>query len=198
MARPVNKDYRAEILNAFDNQLMLTIKEVQTHLNDNGFPEASYQSTRRFLIKMAKEGLIGELPRRAGHILVYTKLLANGHLRFFNYDGEMVSLLKFIDDLVNATEFSPIFSDYIQKRIKSAILDYLAGHHDGPYKSKNREAPDVRQMEKALREVVEGTRQMHLFISRFLQTPVDKERLILEFKTTCAEQHAAIVDRTFP
>lgn len=196
MARPINKEYRTEILNAFDKSLQLTIKEVHQHVTDAGY-SVTYQATRRILQRMCKDGLISELPRRAGHIVVYTKLLVNNHLRFVNYEGETVSLLKFIDDLTQ-TEFSPIFSEHIQKRIKSAILDYLAGHYEEPYKSKGREAPDVDEMKRALNEVLNGTRLMHMFIKQLLQTPVDQERLIREFKTSCAEQHAAIVDRTFP
>jgi hypothetical protein len=96
------------------------------------------------------------------------------------------------------TEFSPIFSEFIQKRIKSAILDYLASHYEEPYKAKNREAPNTAEMRKALYEVLDGTRKMHMFISNFLASPVDKDRLILEFKSSCAEQHAAIVDKEFP
>lgn len=196
MARPVDKLYRTAILNAFDTKLQLTIKEVHEHLVSVNMAR-TYQSTRRMLFKMAKEGLISELPRRDGHILVYTKLLANNHLRFVNYNGETVSLLKYIDDLVNTT-FSPIFSEHIQKRIKSAILDYLAGHYEEPYSSKGRESPDINEMKRALEEVLSGTRLMHMLIKQLLDAPVDKERLILEFKTSCAEQHAAIVDRTFP
>lgn len=196
MARPVDKLYRTAILNAFDTQLQMTIAEVHQYLESINM-DRTYQSTRRMLIKMSKEGLINELPRRDGHILVYSKLLANNHLRFINYKGETVSLLKFIDDLTSTT-FSPIFSEHIQKRIKSAILDYLAGHYPEPYSSKGREAPNVNEMLSALNEVLDGTRLMHMFIKQLLQTPVDQERLTLEFKTSCAEQHAAIVDRTFP
>lgn len=196
MAKPVDKEYRAAILNAFDTKLQLTVKEVYEYLVSVGMAK-DMQSTRRMLVKMTREGLVQELPRINNHVRVYTKLMANSHLRLINYDGETVSLLKFLAELNDVT-FSPIFSDNVQRKIKSAICDYLAGQFPEPYEAKNREVPDVQRMEKALQEVVEGTRLMHMFIKRFLDTPVDKSKLVLEFKTTCAEQHAAIVDRTFP
>lgn len=208
MARPYNKDFRADILGAFDAQPIQTITQVVNYLGniaDNENTEdklkPSYQSTRNMMRKMVKEGLLTELPKRGDKNQSYfAKAIFKNVTRFASYEGDNVSLKEFIHTLI--TDVNPELVDSnAMKAIKVWMLDILGASVPESYADKNRAVPNPEQLYKKLNELLAQTRQFHAFVKSFVDadifSPVAQERLATEFKSTCVDEHAVIVDRAW-
>lgn len=199
MARPVSKDYRTAILGAFDRHSIRSIREINNHLK-NVDEYRSYQSTRRMLITLCREGLLSELPSRADkNAIQYTKLVFNSSVGLVTYDKELVDIQRYVAELTG-NKFPEVISPQAELAIKQWILDALASSYAKGYEGK-RETPDPDYLKKRLEATQEMLKRMHIFINDFLESgvfsPVAREHLAMDFAKQYPELHAAIVDKTW-
>lgn len=199
MARPRNKDYRSAILGGFDSKPISTIKDINNTLKEFN-PNQNYQSTRRMLSKMVKEGLIVELPKRGDkNQIFYTKAIFKNVTRFQTYEEENVSLREFIHTIL---ETNPeLIDSAVMDVIRTWMLDILGSTIPEAYKGKNRKVPDQWALKKSLEATLNMTRKFHALIKTFVDsdiwTDAARERLAKEFEANCIEEHAFIVDRAW-
>lgn len=205
MPKPYSRDYKPDILAALDEKPVNTIKGIERFVNrdENKIP-ISYQSVRRKVLRMAKEGLLVELPNRGEHgQIFYTKAIFRNVTRFANYDGNNVSLREFTHTLMG--DEKPAFGELLNPKallaIKSWMLDVLASVDEEAYEDKNRNVPDHEKLKSKLEVTAQLTRQLHAFLKSFIDadvwSPVARERLLKEFKSACVEEHAAMVDKSW-
>lgn len=201
MARPRNTDYRSDILNAFDrNGGIGTVTNVNKHLKEVDKFQ-SIQSTRRMLIRMVREGLITELPKRGDkNQIFYIKANFKNVTRFANYTGDNVSLREFIHTLLNDVNPDVINPEGLTL-IKTWMLDVLGSTIPVAYASKGRDTPKPEELKKRLENVLSMTRKFHAFLKTFVDSDIwsdtARERLAKEFNNSCVEEHAGIVDRVW-
>lgn len=199
MARPVSKEYRTAILGAFDRHTIRSIKEVNNHLISVG-EFRSYQSTRRMLINLVKEGLLSELPNRLDkNTIQYTKLVFNSSVALVTLDGKLVTVDQFVRSLVS-TEFPPVISPEAGEAIKKWMLDVLASAHEQGFADK-RDIPDPDSLKKRLTQTLQMLQETHRFLKNFMESgafsPVARGHLADEFVKQYPELHAALVEETW-
>jgi hypothetical protein len=153
------------------------------------------------LSKMAKEGLLSELPQRGDKNSVqYSKLLFHTNAQFINHEGEVISLKDFIALMMAGEGFPEIIDKQAALVIRYWMLDILGSVYPEPYQGK-RDIPDPEQLKKKLESTLEMTKKFHMLIKNFLEsgvlTPVARDGLVQEFKTNAAMEHAAIVDKSW-
>lgn len=207
MAKPYERNHRSDILNAFNSTAVATVSDIVTIINSS--PEVtsesvsptSYQSTRRMMLKMVKEGTVTELPKRGEkNQRYYTKTFFKDTTRLINYEGDNVSLREFIHSLVD--DVSPeIVNPEALKVIKYWMLSTLGASDPVAYAAKNKETPNVDAMRKQLEATLAMTGKFHRFLKSYLDSdvwsPVARERLLKEFKASCVEELTVIVDNTW-
>lgn len=200
MARPTNSALRTDILGAFDQQPICSINNVVAHLNN----KHSYQSVRRTMIKLAKSGVIKEIPGAStNNQKFYTKNIFENSTRFMSFEGENVSLKAFIHNVVKlgTTDESALLEQMLApvalETIKHWILHSLASCDPEAYTSKNLTPPDRDELNRKLDGVLEMLSQLHAFLKTYRISPVDDTRLAAEFKAVAIEELTAIVDRTW-
>lgn len=200
MSRPVRRELRTAILDGLDKKPISTVKDVISHLKETNQYQSD-QSTRRMLIKMCREGLVYELPKRGDKgTIFYTKHMFNKHLRLITANGENVTLRGFIHELLENT--SPdILSDSAMKAIKVWMLDSLGSTIPVAYSSKSREVPDEFVLKGKLEETAAMLSYWHKFVTNFLNADIwsefAREKLAEDFNSNCVEEHAIIVDRSW-
>src|SRR5688500_9886119 len=119
MARPVNKEHRTQILNALDKKFANTIKDVQESTGN------TYQSTRRMLLTMVREGTVVMLPQRGdNNEMLFTKGTASPFVVMTTYEGDPANLSEFISNTY-ASDLSPLVGDEARLAIKKWMFDYL-------------------------------------------------------------------------
>lgn len=198
MSRPINKKLRKEILNAFNNHLHRTQKEIEEHLRDKNL-FVSYQATRRMLRAMVNEGLLTILPQRGEkNALVFMKVVFVDHAQFKTLEGKTVNLPEFIR-YVSKLNW-PVFSEEANQRVRNIILDVLASSYTEPYEAKGLTPPVAPgEARQDLSLLLKGLSTWHRFISDFLEANIwsdfHREKLAEEFKERFPELHAALVDR---
>lgn len=198
VARPINSSLRSDILGTFDRQPICSIKQVIEMLSEAPEYETppSYNSVHRMLNKMVKENLIMEIPGSRQHNQrFFTKTMFNKSTRFADPLGNNVSLKEFIHTL--ASYENEVVNPIALNAIKAWMFDSLASSIPEAYVNNDKPIPDPKQLARKLNKTLAMLSQLHRFISSFVNTPVDPERLAHEFNTLCVEEHAAIVDRTW-
>lgn len=200
MSKPANLDYRAAILGAFDRHTIRSLQEINEHLK--GQEEyKSYQSTRRMLELMCKEGVLSQLPKRGPRNQVfYTKLIFNSNaVKLINPNGELVSLPLFLNALFDY-EFPKVVDEKAAEAIKLWMLDALASVDPEKYVGK-RDIPDYKELQRKLKKTLEMTGKLHAFIKNFLDSdvfsPVARSNLLLEFSEQAPIEHVMIVEKRY-
>jgi hypothetical protein len=196
LSRPMDKDYRVAILGAFDRHSIRSIKEVCNHLQEVG-QFKSYQSTRRMLIRLAKEGLLTELPQRTDKNSVqYTKLVFKTNVKLIAYNQDVVSLGAYIHRLVNE-QFPEIIDEQATIVIKHWMLESLASAYPDGYSGK-RDVPDPNSLQKKLEGTLSMLKDMHSFLKNFLDsgvfTPVARSNIAKDFMKHYSQEHVVIVE----
>ena len=201
MARPLRNDARAAILDGLDEKPISSISDIANHLKKvNKY--YSDQATRRMLNRMRNEGLIYELPKRGefGRIY-YTKLMMPNVARLVTPTGNNVSLRVFIHELIEFKDARSVLSDDALTAIKVWMLEVLGSSIGEAYEDKHREVPDEYELRTKLKEVQTMLSQYHKFIQNFLNADIwseyARENLAKEFRDSCVEEHAGIVDRSW-
>lgn len=198
MPKPSDLDYRAAILGAFDRHTIRSLQEINEYLKKSG-EFKSYQSTRRMLGLMAKEGVISQLPKRGPRNQVfYSKLIFNDNaVKLVNHKGELVSLPLFLHTLFDY-EFPSVVDAKAAEAIKLWMLDALASVDPEKYVGK-RDIPDYKEIERKLKATLEMTGKLHAFIKNFLDSdvfsPVARSNLLLEFSEQAPIEHVMIVEK---
>jgi len=199
LARPVDTDYRTDILGAFNRHTIRSLGEINNYLKEQGTYK-SYQSTRRMLDKLCGEKLLTKLPRRGEkNSVLYSKLVFNQDAHLVGRDGYVVTTQEFIDELLSK-EFPQVIDKQISTVIKHWMLDSMASSHIDGYTGK-RDYPDERLLKKKLEGTLRMLAEMHAYLKGFLDSgiysPVAREIMAEEFRDKLAAYHVAIVEETW-
>ena len=204
MGKPYGDSFRADILGTFDANPIQGIQEVVNTLKDNEELDylPSYNAVRRMIQKMANEGTLQELPNRGPkNKAYYTKAFFRNITRFADQGGNNVSLKEFIHKLIETDGDPEIINPAAMVAIKMWMLDSLGAALPQNYEALNKAVPVPVELRANLEEVLRMLKTFHAFIKQFVDadiwTPVAQERLVREFESTCVEEHAMIVDRSW-
>lgn len=201
MAKPLYSVQDTDILNAFDQQAVCTIKNVVDHLNGSH----KYQAVRRGILRLVKTGVLIEINGDKTHNQkYYTKnIFAINSTRFVDFEGNNVSLKAFVHGVTKLgdTEESKLVSQLLSPvaldAIKHWILNGLAASDPEAYTSKNLATPNTEEYYRKLDGVLETLSKLHAFLKTYRLTPVDTTKLAAEFKAVAIEELISIVDRTW-
>ncbi|MFE1145213.1 hypothetical protein [Streptomyces rochei] len=185
MPKPVDVEYRAAILGAFDNYTIRSIAEINNHLKSVG-EFKSYRSTLRMLHKLNDEGLVNKLPSR-GHkgTIFYTKMVLNqSTARLVSPDKDLLSLGQFITTVMD-WDSDGLLSQGAENALKVWMLDTLASVVPEAFEDK-RDIPDPNDIRRKLKKMLDMTGKLHGFIKGFLDSesfsPVARNNLAQEFR----------------
>jgi len=185
LSKPIDVEYRAAILGAFDSYTLRTVKEINNHLQNMG-EFKSYRSTLRMLDKLVNEGVLSKLPRRGDkHALVFSKLVFNHNVvHLSNANQELLELGSFIQYVMD-WDSDGMLSKGAQNALKVWILDTLASAVPEAFEDK-RDIPDPNHIKRKLKGMLDMTGKLHGFIKSFLDSevfsPVARDNLAQEFR----------------
>lgn len=184
MARPLDKEYRAALLGALDQKLLVSMSEINAYLKQNNQFRSNH-SSRRMLLKMVGEGLVFLHPQRLEkNELVFTKAVVSQQLTLKDLDGNIVDLSHFIANLYSE-QFPEIVDSQAAIVIKHWMFDYLVGSDPMLFKGV-REAPNRAQLKKHLQGTLQMLQNTHAFIKHFMDadihSPVAESKIARELK----------------
>lgn len=193
------KRYHAAILNAFDQNQICTIKNIEDYLKKVNQYQ-SYASTRRALKTLEKQKLIVKLPpSRQSNAILYTKNVFKNQIVITKHDGSVATLRGYIDYVLSYQ--NPVISKDASEAIKLWILESLTAPVAEAYKVKNRPVPNAENHRAKLQGTLKMLSELHALIKTFLDsaawTDVGSQQLIEEFTVNCIEELTTIVDRTW-
>jgi len=187
MPKPVDVEYRAAILGAFDSFTLRTVKEINNYLQSVG-EFKSYRSTLRMLDKLVSEGVINKLPRRGDkNTIIYSKMMFNQNtVRLVNDKQELLALGSFLQFVMDWTT-NGLLSDGAERALKVWMLDTLASAVTHAFENR-RSIPDPNYTRRKLKGMLDMTGKLHGFIKSFLDSevfsPVARDNLLQEFQSS--------------